>query len=98
MKRQYFLEKLTAENWMFGFKNLIYMDESGFDAHCHRDMGSVRKGQRILGLITGKRKRRTHLIIAQRYNTRGLKKKWLAPMLFEGSYASQLVQTWMENA
>ena len=44
MKRQEYLEKLHAEHPMFGFKNLIYIDETGFDAHCNRDAGWVAKG------------------------------------------------------
>ena len=59
---------------MFGFKNLIYVDETGFDAHCNRDSAWVKKGQKILGLISGKRKRRTNLIMAQRHGRKGHKK------------------------
>ncbi len=62
MKRQEFLEKLKAEHRMFGFKNLIYLDKTGFDAHCNRGSAWVTKGQKILGLVSGKRKRRTNLL------------------------------------
>lgn len=97
MKRKEFLEKLAAEHRMFGFKNLIYIDETGFDAHCTRDTGWVQKGQKILGLVTGKRKRRTNLIMAQRHAAKGSRKEWLAPMLFEGSCTAALVETWIEQ-
>jgi hypothetical protein len=97
MKRQEFLEKLKAEHRMFGFENLIYIDETGFDAHCHRDAGWVTKGQKILGLITGRRERRTNLIMAQRHGAKGRKKEWLAPMLFQGSCTAALVETWVEH-
>ena len=43
MKRREYLEKLRAEHRMMGFKNLIYIDETGFDAHCYRDSGWVQK-------------------------------------------------------
>ena len=97
MKRQEFLEKLSAEHRMMGFKNLIYIDETGFDAHCYRDCGWVKKGQKILGLVSGKRKRRTNLIMAQRHNAKGRKKEWLAPMIFEGSCTAALVETWIKQ-
>ena len=97
MQRQEFLEKLKAEHRMFGFKNLIYIDETGFDAHCYRDSGWVKKGQKILGLVSGKRKRRTNLIMGQRHNASGQKKEFLAPMLFEGSCTAQLVEMWIKD-
>ena len=97
MKRQEFLEKLKAEHRMFGFKNLIYVDETGFDAHCERRSAWVTKGQKILGLVSGKRKRRTNLIMAQRHGRKGYKKEWLAPMLFQGSCNAQLFEMWIEE-
>ncbi|GEM21259.1 hypothetical protein [Nitrosococcus oceani] len=74
MKRQAFCEKLSAEYRMMGFKNLIDMDETGFDAHCNCNAGGVAKGQKILGLVSGKRRRRTHLMMAQRHHASGRKK------------------------
>jgi len=97
MKRQAFIEKLASEHPQFGFKNLIYLDESGFDAQCYRESAWVRKGQKILGLVSGKRKRRTNLIMAQRHNASGRQKEWLAPMVFEGSCTAVLVETWIEQ-
>ena len=97
MKRQEYLEKLRAEHRMMGFKNLIYIDETGFDANCYRDSGWVQKGSTILGLVSGKRKCRTNLIMAQRHNASGCKKEWLAPMIFEGSCTAVLVETWIRD-
>ncbi|EDZ67535.1 hypothetical protein NOC27_862 [Nitrosococcus oceani AFC27] len=97
MKRLAFLEKLESEHRRFGFKNLIYMDETGFDAHCYRDAGWVKKGQKILGLVTGKREQRTHLMMAQRHAAKGGKRQWLAPMLFKGSCNAKIVETWIEH-
>lgn len=97
MKRQEYLEKLCAEHRMMGFKNLIYIDETGFDANCYRDSGWVQKGHSILGLVSGKRKRRTNLIMAQRHGRKGQKKEWLAPMIFEGSCTAVLVETWIKD-
>jgi hypothetical protein len=97
MKRRAFVENLAAKHRMFGFKNLIYMDETGFDAHTHTEAGWTLKGQKSLGEVTGKRERRTNLIMAQRHGAKGRKKKWLAPMLFQGSCTGALVETWLER-
>ncbi|ADJ27002.1 transposase [Nitrosococcus watsonii] len=95
MKRQEFVEKLAAEHRIFGFKNLIYIDESGFDDHCHRDMGLGIKTRLVRGKC--KRRTRTHLIMAQRHGLRSGKKEWLAPILFEGSCTTALVETGIEQ-
>lgn len=97
MKRQDFLEKLESELGVFGFKNLVYIDETGFESSCHRDRGWVAKGKKILGEFTGKRKRRTNLIMAQRHAGKGKKKEWLAPVVFEGSCNAQFVETWIKD-
>ncbi len=49
------------------------------------------KGQKIYGDKQGKRSKRTNLIMAQRG------KKWLAPVLFEGSCNAKFVEEWLEN-
>ncbi|GEM21339.1 hypothetical protein NONS58_27780 [Nitrosococcus oceani] len=99
MKRQEFLKKLTAAHRMFGLKNLIYMDETGFDAPCDRDAGWVQKGHKILGLITGKRKRRTHLIMAQRHTPpRGRKKKGWRPCSLKAHARRRLLKHGLSSA
>ena len=75
MKRQAFLEKLEGEHRQFAFKNLIYVDETGFDSQTHRASGWAQKGLKILGEVTGKRKRRTNLIMAQRHGRKGERKE-----------------------
>ena len=75
MKRQVFLETLASEHRQFGFKNLIYVDESGFDAQTHRPSGWAAKGLKILGEVTGKRTRRTNLLMAQRHRRKGQKRE-----------------------
>jgi len=57
----------------------------------------IQAGSKILGLVSGKRKRRTNLIMAQRHNAKGRKKEWLAPMIFEGSCTAAIVETWIEH-
>ena len=97
MQRQAYLEKLAGEHRQFGFKNLIYVDETGFDSQTHRPSGWTQKGLKILGEVTGKRTRRTNLLMAQRHGRKGEKKEWLAPMLFQGSCNSELFETWVDK-
>lgn len=97
MKRQAYLEKLAGEHRQFGFKNLIYVDETGFDSSTHRPSGWAQKGLKILGEVTGKRTRRTNLLMAQRHGRKGERKEWLAPMLFQGSCNSELFETWVRD-
>jgi len=97
MQRQEFCKKLKAEHRMFGFKNLIYVDETGFDAHTYRPSGWAMKGCKIFGEVTGKRSRRTNLIMAQRHGRKGHKKEWRAPMLFQGSCNAKLFEMWVEE-
>jgi hypothetical protein len=40
MKRRACVEKLAAKQRMFGFKHLIYRDETACDAHTHTEAGS----------------------------------------------------------
>lgn len=75
-----------------GSDNIVYFDESGFAAQCHRPHGWAKRGVKVRGKITGNhRKGRTNLIMAQRG------KEWIAPMLFEGSCAHHTVLTWIER-
>lgn len=97
MKRLAFLQKLESEHRQFGFRNLIYIDESGFVPHSHREHGWARRGMKIFGDFTGKREQRTNLIMAQRHAASGQKRQWLAPMLFKGSCNARIVETWIEH-
>jgi len=75
-----------------GSANVVYFDESGFEATCHRPHGWAVRGKKIFEKITGnKKKGRTNLIMAQRG------KEWLAPMLFEGGCDHQTVLAWMKE-
>ena len=87
------MEKLNAEHRMLGFKNLVYVDETGFEAHTYRPCGWTIKGRKIFGEVTGKRTPRTNLIMAQRHGT----KEWLVPLLFQGSCNAQFFETGVDQ-
>jgi putative transposase len=91
MKRQKFLRNLRELIKAHGSKNVVYFDESGFKQHSHRSYGWVLKGKKIYGDVHGNNHKCTNLIMAQRKN------KWLAPMLFDCSCDSLIVNEWLEK-
>jgi hypothetical protein len=93
MKRQLFLKNLRDLIPKYGSENIIYFDESGFESTTYRDHGWAVRGKKIYIDVTGKREKRTNLIMAQR-GRRG--KDWLAPMLFQGACSALIVETWVK--
>lgn len=75
-----------------GSKNVVYFDESGFQAHSYRPYGWAVRGQKVFGKVSGNNRKVENLIMAQRG------KDWLAPMLFKGSCTHLTVTAWMEQA
>lgn len=94
MKRQMFLRKLRDLIPKYGSENIVYFDESGFDPTTYRDHGWAVRGKKLYINVTGKREKRTNLIMAQR-GRRG--KDWLAPMLFQGVCSAITVETWVKE-
>ena len=74
-----------------GFKNVVYFDESGFEAKSYRPHGWAKRGTKVHGKVSGRNYKATNLIMAQRG------KEWLAPMLFEGSCTHHTVNIWIEK-
>ena len=70
----------------------MYVDESGLEESLSRDYAWGRKGQRVLGEITGKRTARTS-IIAGLHN-----QKPVAPLYFQGYCNTEVVLTWVREA
>jgi len=87
-----FLRDLRSYVKEHGSRNIVYFDESGFEAHAYRPHGWARRGVKVYGDVTGNyHKNRTNLIMAQ------CGKRWLAPMLFEGGCHKELVNTWIKK-
>lgn len=74
-----------------GAHNVVYFDESGFTAQCHRPHGWAKRGEKVHGRISGNNRKRTNLIMAQRGN------EWIAPMLFESSCTHHTIAAWMRE-
>lgn len=86
-----FLRELRRLIPIYGADNVVYMDETGFRKHAYRPHGWAPRGQKIYGDVSGNNRKNINLIMAQR------RKEYLAPMLFEFSCDSLVVNTWLEE-
>lgn len=75
----------------YGWDNLIYVDESGFDAYTYRPYAWSKRGQKSYGDRNGKRGTRTSLIAGKRG------KELLAPVLFKGSTNTLWFNQWLKE-
>lgn len=87
-KRQVYRQALT-EKYTAG-KKIVYVDECGFRAESYRQHGYAPKGERVLGLISGRRTRTTTLVAARIDST------FTAPCLFDSSCDSACFNAWLE--
>lgn len=69
----------------------VYVDESGIDSYMHRSWGWSRRGQIVVGEISGKRFARESFIAAQ------CDSKTLAPLCFQGTCNTKLFDLWLEQ-
>ncbi|MCK5519382.1 MAG: IS630 family transposase [Alphaproteobacteria bacterium] len=91
MKRMVFLRELRRLIPLYDSENIVYFDESGFKKHSYRAHGWAVRGKKIYGDVSGNNYKCTNLLMAQRA------KKWLAPMLFECSCDSSVVNAWLKE-
>ena len=84
------LRKLIFE---YGSDNIIYFDETGFEQDVRRSYGWAMRGVKIYGDVKGGKNPRTNLIMAQRRKS----KRWLAPILFDGSCEGTTVLWWIKE-
>lgn len=93
MKRVEYLRTLRHLIAVYGSDNVIYFDESGFEAEVRRDAGWAERGHKLYGEVRGGKNPRSNLIMAQRRKSR----QWLAPILFEGSCEAMTVLWWVKE-
>ncbi len=74
-----------------GSDNLVFLDESGFEANTYRPYAWSKRGHKSCGERSGKRGTRTSLIAAKRG------KQLLAPILFKGSTNALWFNEWLEK-
>lgn len=76
---------------MRGWQDIVYIDESGFESSSCQPWGWAPKGKRVHGERSGHTRPRTSVIAGRRG------KEWLAPMLFNGTANTQLVNQWFRQ-
>lgn len=82
------LRKIISER---GSADIVYVDESGFEASTYRPYAWGKRGKRVYGDRTGHTRPRTSVIAARR------KHQWLAPMIFKGTANAALVNQWFRQ-
>ena len=91
IKRVCFLQDLSDAAEKYGEENIIYFDESGFEEEVVRPHCWAPRGKKVYGNVSGSKRHRTNLIMAQRC------REWLSPMVFDFSCDSSVVNLWLEK-
>ena len=71
--------------------HLVYIDESGIDMSLCKDKGWRNKSEQLLGKKSGKYYQRTNMIAGY------VNHKSIAPMVFNGSCNTLLIEAWVEQ-
>lgn len=90
-KRSEYLGELRRLIQKFGWDNLIYIDETGFDAHSYRPNAWAPAGEKVIGERSGAFGKRTNLIAAKRG------KEFLAPILYDVTTTALWFNEWLEK-
>lgn len=89
MKRKAYLR--LRERYARRGKDVIYIDESGFEPGVTRRRGYAPKGHRIYGLVAGRKRPRTSLIAAR------IGGRVEEPFLFEGTCNAEVFNGWLDK-
>ena len=89
-------DELKRSNYLIKLKGyqqdkLVCIDESGIDKFISREYGWGRKGDKVIGEVSGKRYARESFIAGQ------LQNKIIAPFCYTGTCDSILFNFWLEN-
>lgn len=72
-------------------EKLVYIDESGIDMGICKDRGWGKRKEKLAGKKSGKYYQRTNIIAGL------VNHKSIAPMIFNGSCNTQLIEAWVEQ-
>ena len=72
-------------------ESLVYIDESGIDMSICKDRGWGKRNEKLLSKKSGKYYQRTNIIAGY------VNHKSIAPMIFDGSCNTKLIETWVEQ-
>ena len=70
---------------------MYYIDESGFDEYYAREYGYAPRGEKVIGIVSGRHFARTSVVAAKNGN------RIIAPMAFDGSMDGDLFEGWLEQ-
>lgn len=73
-----------------GLADIVYIDESGFEATVCRPSGWSVRGRKVYGNHSGRRYSRTNLLAAKRNKT------LLAPLLYSGTTTAEWFNHWLK--
>ena len=69
----------------------MYVDETGIDQCLYREYGRALRGQKVKGVVSGKKFKRTNIVAGI------CSGRWIAPLQYDGSTDSKLFEYWFEN-
>ena len=72
-------------------KNIVYIDETGFDEYYSREYGYSKRGQRIIGKEYGRKIYRTNLVAGM------VNGKIIAQQLYKENTSCLLFEDWFKN-
>lgn len=86
-KRRVFIEKTNK----LSKDCIVYVDESGMDQFLYREHARALRGQKVSGIISGRKYKRISIVAAQ------CDGKVLAPLEYSGTTDSVLFEYWFEH-
>lgn len=72
-------------------ESIVYVDETGIDTFIQREYAYAKRGEEVIGYISGKKYRRVGIVAAQ------IGKKIISPLQFNGTMDSRLFEFWFES-
>jgi len=69
----------------------VYVDETGIDTFVYRDYAYAKRGEKVLGFISGKKYKRVGIVAAL------MNKKIVSPLQYDGTMDSVLFELWFEK-
>ena len=70
---------------------IAYVDETGIDTCLHREYAYAKRGEKVMGFVSGRKYRRVGIVAAQ------VGKDIFAPLQYDGTMDSGLFETWFET-
>ena len=70
---------------------IVYVDECGMDQFLYREHARAPRGEKVYGIISGKKYKRTSVVAAQ------CEGRIFAPLAYEGTTDSVLFEYWFEH-